>query len=164
MSEGEKPPSDWQPPKPPGPPPPTWQPPAPPQPPPPPEAPGVRHRLPAAGPAHAAAAGLSAATVVSAAAGPAGHLGGQPLAGWWYRVGAALLDGLIVGIPAIAVVLAIDPALGVLIWLTATLTYFPLLMMRQGASERPDTRQADRRDPRRPGVGRSLHVRPGRAA
>ena len=64
---------------------------------------------------------------------PPGTWRGQPLAGWWYRVGAALLDGLIVGIPATAVVLAIDPAVGVLIWLTATLTYYPLLMMRQGA-------------------------------
>ena len=64
---------------------------------------------------------------------PPGTWRGQPLAGWWYRVAAALLDGLIVGIPATAVVLAIDPAIGVLIWLTATLTYYPLLMMRQGA-------------------------------
>jgi uncharacterized RDD family membrane protein YckC len=64
---------------------------------------------------------------------PPGTWRGQPLAGWWYRVAATLLDSLIVGAPTVAVIVAIDPAIGVLIGLTATLTYFPLLMMRGGA-------------------------------
>ena len=59
--------------------------------------------------------------------------GRQPLAGWWSRVGAALLDGLIVGVPVAAIALAVDPLLGILLGVTASLTYYPLLMMRDGA-------------------------------
>jgi uncharacterized RDD family membrane protein YckC len=35
-------------------------------------------------------------------------------------------------VPLVAVVIALDPTLGVLIGVTATLTYYPLLMMRDG--------------------------------
>jgi uncharacterized RDD family membrane protein YckC len=63
---------------------------------------------------------------------PPGTWAGQQLAGWGYRFAAALLDGLIVGVPLVAIVIAIDPALGILIGVTATLTYYPLLMMRDG--------------------------------
>jgi uncharacterized RDD family membrane protein YckC len=49
-------------------------------------------------------------------------------------VGAALLDGLIVGLPVAAIALAVDPALGIVLGLTAALTYYPLLMMRAGAA------------------------------
>ena len=34
--------------------------------------------------------------------------------------------------PLVAIVIAIDPTLGILIGVTATLTYYPLLMMREG--------------------------------
>lgn len=57
---------------------------------------------------------------------------GRPLAGWWSRVGAALLDGLIVGIPVAVIALAVDPLLGILLGATASLTYYPLLMIRGG--------------------------------
>jgi uncharacterized RDD family membrane protein YckC len=63
---------------------------------------------------------------------PPGTWRGRTLAGWWQRVGAALLDGLIVGIPIAAVALAVEPALGILLGFVAALTYYPLLMMRQG--------------------------------
>ena len=56
----------------------------------------------------------------------------MPLGGWWQRVGATLLDGLIVGLPVVVIIIAIDPLVGVLLGLTATLTYYPLLMMREG--------------------------------
>jgi uncharacterized RDD family membrane protein YckC len=47
-------------------------------------------------------------------------------------VGAALLDGLIVGVPIAAIAVAVEPALGILLGFVASLTYYPLLMMRQG--------------------------------
>ena len=34
--------------------------------------------------------------------------------------------------PTVVILIAVDPTLGVLVGLTATLTYYPLLMMRQG--------------------------------
>ena len=124
MSEGENRPTEWQPPKPPGPPPPTWEPPAPPQPPQPPPGYGPPPDEPLPPPAQHAP---------PAPAGPApGTWQGRPLAGWWQRVGAALLDALIVGVPVAAIALAVDPALGILLGLTAALTYYPLLMMRDG--------------------------------
>src|SRR5687768_601310 len=71
----------------------------------------------------------------SSGAPPApGTWNGHTLASWLSRVGAALLDSLIVGVPTVVVVLAVDPSLGLLIGLTATLTYYPLLMMRGGAA------------------------------
>jgi uncharacterized RDD family membrane protein YckC len=63
---------------------------------------------------------------------PSGY--GTPYAGLWLRVGATLLDGLIVGIPAV-ILLAIGDALGVavrvlvyLIVLAGSLTYTTLLI------------------------------------
>jgi uncharacterized RDD family membrane protein YckC len=47
-------------------------------------------------------------------------------------VGATLLDGLIVGVPIVAIAVAVDPALGLVLGVAATLTYYPLLMMREG--------------------------------
>ena len=120
MSEGEKPPTEWQPPKPPGPPPPTWEPPAPPGPPPPSYAPPAQ-QPPAPG------YGTS-----SGAPQPEGTWAGKPLATWWSRVGAAIIDALIVGIPVATIALAVDPALGLLLGFTAALTYYPLLMIRGG--------------------------------
>ena len=96
---------EWQPPQPPGPSPPM------PPPPPPPEAP-----LQPPAPAHAAP----------------GTWRGRTLAGWWHRVGAALLDALIVGVPIAALAVAVEPALALLLGFVAALTYYPLLMMRKG--------------------------------
>jgi uncharacterized RDD family membrane protein YckC len=122
MSEGEKPPTEWQPPKPPGPPPPTWEPPAPPGPPPPPYEPPAQQPPP---PGYDAPAETETPPAE-------GTWAGKPLAGWWSRVGAALLDGLIVGIPVAAIALAVDPLLGIVLGATASLTYYPLLMIRGG--------------------------------
>lgn len=78
---------------------------------------------------------------------PQGFPQGRPLAGWWSRVGATLLDALILLIPVIvlsilivavaagsdtgAVVTAI---LGFLAYFIATLFYAPVLMAREGAN------------------------------
>jgi uncharacterized RDD family membrane protein YckC len=99
---------EWQPPVPPGPSPPTPPPPTsapPPQPP----------------------AGYGTST-----GAPQGTWAGKPLASWWSRVGATIIDALIVGIPIAAIALAVDPALGLLLGFTAALTYYPLLMIRGG--------------------------------
>lgn len=48
-------------------------------------------------------------------------------------MGSALLDGLIVGLPIAVIAVAVDPAFALLLALTVYLTYFPLLMMREGA-------------------------------
>jgi len=53
-------------------------------------------------------------------------------ASWWSRVGAALLDALIVGVPIAVIALAVDPFLGIALGVTASLTYYPLLMIRAG--------------------------------
>ena len=112
VSEGEDRPTEWQPPKPPGPPPPAWEPPPPPQPPrrrhrraPPPRRHSRRIGAAAAGlrPVHAAAAAVPAGHVARASRWPAGGS----------RVGAALLDGLIIGAPGSRRSCSpIDPALG----------------------------------------------------
>ena len=94
---------EWQPPVPPGPLPPT---------PPPPSAPP---------PGYGTATGA-----------PSGTWQGITLAGWWQRVGATLLDTLIIVVPIAVVALAVDPALGILGGALAGLTYYPLLMMREG--------------------------------
>ncbi len=57
---------------------------------------------------------------------------GRTLAGWWQRVGATLLDTLIVVVPIVVIAVAVDPALGLLGGVAASLTYYPLLMMREG--------------------------------
>jgi uncharacterized RDD family membrane protein YckC len=70
---------------------------------------------------------------------------GAPLAGWWSRVGATLLDGLILLLPmALIIVLAVAVAqgsnggaaaviiIGVLGYLFAVLFYAPLTMQRDG--------------------------------
>ncbi len=121
MSEGKNPPpdgpesdkTDWQPPAPPGPPPPAWQPPAPP-----PTAPTEAQQVPPGYPPQPES--------------PPGTWRGRTLARWWQRFGAALLDGLIVGVPIGAIAIAVEPALGFLLGLVAALTYYPLLMMRKG--------------------------------
>ena len=57
---------------------------------------------------------------------------GHPLAGWWQRVAATLFDALIVGLPIAAITFFVDISLGLVLGLTAALTYYPLLMMREG--------------------------------
>jgi uncharacterized RDD family membrane protein YckC len=94
---------EWQPPVPPGPPPPS----APEGPPPPP--PQQQQQQPAAG-----------------------TWQGRALAGWWQRVAAALFDALIIGVPIAAITFFVDVGLGLVLGLTAALTYYPLLMMRKG--------------------------------
>jgi uncharacterized RDD family membrane protein YckC len=47
-------------------------------------------------------------------------------------VGATLLDGLIVGIPSAALAVGVDVSFGLLVGALATLTYYPLLMIREG--------------------------------
>lgn len=74
-----------------------------------------------------------------------GGWAGRPLSGWWARVGAAILDALILAIPVIVLTLIIvgvaagsDAAavvtaiLGFLAYLLAVLFYAPLLMARGG--------------------------------
>lgn len=95
---------EWQPPVPPGPSPPT---------PPPPSTPPPGYGT-------------------STGAPPHGTWQGRTLAGWWSRVGAAILDGLIVGVPIAAITFAVDPLLGIVLAATASLTYYPLLMIRDG--------------------------------
>ena len=95
---------EWQPPVPQGPTPPT-------PPPPPPEAP-----------------------FIPPAAPQPGTWQGRQLAGWWQRVAATLFDSLIVGVPIAAIFLFGDPALGLLLGLIASFTYYPLLMMREGSA------------------------------
>jgi uncharacterized RDD family membrane protein YckC len=56
------------------------------------------------------------------------------LAGWWERVGATLLDTLIIVIPIAIVAVAVDPALALLGGALASLTYYPLLMIRGGVA------------------------------
>lgn len=103
---------DWAPPVPPGRPPPTW---------PPPEAPRAPTWQPPAAPPYG-----------GGPHGPPGTWSGRQLGGWWQRVGATLLDWLIVGFPVLVILVAVDFGLGLLLGLTATLTYYPLLMMREG--------------------------------
>jgi uncharacterized RDD family membrane protein YckC len=68
---------------------------------------------------------------------------GAPLSGWWSRVGATLLDGLILLIPVVVLAVIIigiaagseagaivSAILGFLAWFIATLFYAPLLMAR----------------------------------
>lgn len=66
--------------------------------------------------------------------GARGTWSGQQLGGWWQRVGATVLDWLIVGFPVLVVLVAVDFGLGLVLGLTATLTYYPLLMMREGSA------------------------------
>ncbi len=74
-----------------------------------------------------------------------GGLGGAALAGWGSRVGAALLDGLILVIPVVILIAIIGAVasgseaggivsalLGVLAYLIVVLFYAPVLMKRQG--------------------------------
>src|SRR3954453_23151654 len=78
------------------------------------------------------------------------QMAGPPLAGWWSRVGAALLDGLIgIGfliLPAIIIAVLVsggsddsnttfDAARGVdsLLYIVFVLIYYPLTMKRAGA-------------------------------
>jgi uncharacterized RDD family membrane protein YckC len=145
MMEGENRPPDgpqsdrpqWEPPVPPGPPPtpppPSWQPPAPPgeAPFPPAEAPQPPAQPP---PGYPPPASYQPPPPVpyGGRQWPPGTWNGRELGGWWQRVGAALLDGLIVGLPILVVIIAVDPLLGILLGLTATLTYYPLTMMREG--------------------------------
>jgi uncharacterized RDD family membrane protein YckC len=49
-------------------------------------------------------------------------------------VGAAIIDALIVGIPVAVIAVAVDPLLGIVLGATASLTYYPLLMIRDGAA------------------------------
>ena len=135
MSEGEKPPNEWQPPKPPGPPPPTWEPPPLPGPPPAPYEPPAGQPPPGyeAPSQQPPPPGEPPPGYPAQPPAPQGTWAGKPLAGWWSRVGAALLDGLIVGVPVAAIALAVDPLLGILLGVTASLTYYPLLMIRDGA-------------------------------
>lgn len=148
MNEGEKPPPggpesdrpEWAPPVPPGPPapptppPPAWQPPAPPQPPqpeqfpPPPPPPDEGQPQPGFPPQPPP----GYAPPPPAPQAPPGTWRNYRLAGWWQRVGATLLDSLIVGLPIVVITVAVDPLLGILLGLTVTLTYYPLLMMREG--------------------------------
>ena len=138
MSEGESRPPDgpesdkpeWQPPVPPGPPPPEWEPPPAPQPPPPP--PPLYEPPSTEAPAGYPPPGYSPPPAPPQPQSAPGTWRGRVLARWWQRVGAALLDGLIVGIPITALVLAVEPALGLGLGLLAALTYYPLLMMREG--------------------------------
>jgi uncharacterized RDD family membrane protein YckC len=71
---------------------------------------------------------------------------GKPLAGWWSRVGAAVLDGLILFVPVLVIVLAAvllvesGEAEEWLVWLIGTVAYVaaltlysPVLMMRDGS-------------------------------
>jgi uncharacterized RDD family membrane protein YckC len=71
---------------------------------------------------------------------------GSPLAGWWSRVGAAFLDGLILLVPMaviIGVIVAVavsDDVAGIVVGLVGTLAYVvvlsgyaPVLMARDGA-------------------------------
>ena len=148
MMEGENRPPDgpesdrpeWDPPVPPGPPPPSWQPPEPPQPPapygqpqaPPPPAEAPPQQQPPPGYPPPATYQPPPPTPYGGRQWPPGTWNGRELGGWWQRVGAALLDGLIVGMPVLVITLAVDFALGLLLGLTATLTYYPLLMMREG--------------------------------
>jgi uncharacterized RDD family membrane protein YckC len=69
---------------------------------------------------------------------------GAPLAGWWSRVGAFLLDGIIVIVPFLAILatgFAVSHGnaarvavvlVAVVAWLAAELFYAPLLMKREG--------------------------------
>ena len=79
-------------------------------------------------------------------AASAGTWAGTPLAGWWSRVGATVLDGLILFVPVAvlgggAVAVAVNAggavevigwALAVLIYVAAVTLYAPLLMARGG--------------------------------
>ena len=74
--------------------------------------------------------------------------GTYQLGGWWSRVGAAIIDGLIVGIPALIVLLALGAGaagsdtdggtaafigaalLSLLVWLVVALLYAPYMMSR----------------------------------
>ena len=67
--------------------------------------PGVRARR-AAGGAGYASPPPPGALGGAVARGPAGRVGQYQLAGWWSRVGAALIDGLIIGVGAL-IILAI---------------------------------------------------------
>jgi len=126
---------EWEPPVPPGPPgPPAWQPPPPPEAPqpepfpPPPPAPPAEQPPPGFPPQPPPG---YAPPPTQPQASP-GTWRGRPLGGWWQRVGATLLDGLIVGFPILLIALTVDVAFALLLSLTATLTYYPLLMMREG--------------------------------
>jgi uncharacterized RDD family membrane protein YckC len=72
---------------------------------------------------------------------------GAPLAGWWSRVGAALLDGLILTVPVIVLVIiivvvaagsdvgaAVVGIVGFLAYILAALFYAPVLMSRGGVN------------------------------
>jgi uncharacterized RDD family membrane protein YckC len=82
-----------------------------------------------------------------APAGPPAHQpwAGAPLAGWWSRVGAALIDGLILTIPVfilVAIIIGVASGsdigavvtglIGFLAYVLAVLFYAPVLMARDG--------------------------------
>jgi uncharacterized RDD family membrane protein YckC len=76
-------------------------------------------------------------------ASPQAAWAGQPLAGWWRRVGAYLLDRLIVSVPLVVLVMGVfatDSDIGgglvvaitVLAYVVFGLFYAPVLMAREG--------------------------------
>ncbi len=49
-------------------------------------------------------------------------------------MGATLLDSLIIAVPIVVVAVTVDPTLALLGGVLASLTYYPLLMMREGGA------------------------------
>ena len=61
--------------------------------------------------------------------------GQQPtgyLAGWWYRVGATILDGIIIGIPSSVVTFAGTRAAGSALAIVIQAAYFTIMLSRRG--------------------------------
>jgi uncharacterized RDD family membrane protein YckC len=59
------------------------------------------------------------ASEVQAASGPSG-----PRAGFWVRVGAQIIDSLVIGIPAAIILVALDSAVGYLVAVVLGIAYF----------------------------------------
>ena len=54
--------------------------------------------------------------------GPSG-----PRAGFWPRFAAAFIDGLVLAIPYIIIAVAVDPAVGYLVYLVGSIVYYTML-------------------------------------